>query len=186
LILALSTSSPQSCTAIQGAPPSTTTTSARTYTPKQKLSYADKLVQKYVEKLMFQEDHYDPFESTYKEIIWNERMGTVQPLERLEDFGDVGETLPSVKGSDVKQDRSEMQPKKKRESYSLWSIFLKMNTLLTNVFHTKFSLKQSKLFSFYIISASLIGGTLVGGQLLFFQLKSFLFQREGERYGGRE
>ena len=67
---------------------------------------------------MFQEDHYDPFESTYKEIIWNERMGTVQPLERLEDFGAVGETLPSVKGSDVKQDRSEIQPKKKRESYN--------------------------------------------------------------------
>lgn len=151
------------------------------------MSYADKLVQKYVEKYMFQDDRYDPFESTYKEIIWNERIGKVEPLDRLEDFNELGDAAPSVQGSDTRQDMGEIQQKRKRrESFSLWGIFLKMNTLLTNVLHTKLSLQQSKLLSFYIISVSSIGGTLIGGQLLFFQLKNFLFQREGERYGGRE
>jgi len=189
LMLALSSSISPRCSASQCVTPSMATSSSRTYqlTSNQKMSYADKLVQKYVEKYMFQDDHYDPFESTYKEIIWNERIGNAKPMDQLEDFSEVGVAAPSVQGGDTRQDRGDIQQnRKKRESFSLWSIFLKMNTLLTTVFHTKLSLQQSKLLSFYILSASLIGGTLVGGQLLFFQLKNFLFQREGERYGGRE
>mmetsp|Transcript_19100 Transcript_19100/g.27157 ORF Transcript_19100/g.27157 Transcript_19100/m.27157 type:complete len:322 (+) Transcript_19100:69-1034(+) len=145
------------------------------------LSYEDKLVQRYIEKHMFQDDKYEPFESTYKEITLYDRLGVKPELETLEDFG---VSSNEVATTTTKKDAG----LKKKKDFSLWNIFLVLNLSLSNFFHKalKLSSKKSTQFSFYTIAIGTVSVILCGGQFAFFQLKNFLFNKEGERYGGRD
>ena len=176
---------------------SSTTTTTRTVRPVKanKLTYEDKLVQKYIEKYMFQDDVYEPFESTYKEYIQDERSG-VKAVETLEDLcvgaGEVTSEVakkgakPKVIAPKVRGTRGISKEEKKK--FSIWDTFVVMNGRLSDFLRKTLKL-NSRTANEVSILTILFGGSAVllcGVQYLFNQFKTLLFKREGERYGGRE
>eukprot|EP00591_Stephanopyxis_turris_P004913 CAMPEP_0195511220 /NCGR_PEP_ID=MMETSP0794_2-20130614/3621_1 /TAXON_ID=515487 /ORGANISM="Stephanopyxis turris, Strain CCMP 815" /LENGTH=246 /DNA_ID=CAMNT_0040638777 /DNA_START=362 /DNA_END=1102 /DNA_ORIENTATION=- len=164
----------------------TTTLVSATTATKQKLTYEDKLTQKYLEKHMFNSDAAEtPFESAYKEAALDE-ISELEPFEEAIDGMDITSTGSEAKG--IKKKKTSAVPKKVKRFGGLFSALYEWNKPLTQFLVKRFGMDRSKATSVALGGQILTGilGGLFTLQFILSMVKMVMFKQEGERYGGRD
>ena len=167
----------------------TTSVPSATMPNKQRLTYEDKLVQKYIEKHMFRDDVYDPFESVYKEIIQDEVTGA-KPIESLQDFG---EDVPKIKNQPTRVPKkrpigSSAKPKKRTKAPFYWNTLMNSHRPFTEFLRKTLNIssKRAATISIAVLMVAPMAIILYGCQAAWATFRTMTVKREGERYGGRE